>query len=318
MSAVQVWEWVHGGPMSASSLERVCLDADASWFWVDVTDPDTEILEGLTCMNGVHPLTVEDVLHRQGRPKIDLFGDGVFVTWLTPVVAADGSVQSVELDVYLTSRMLVTFRGGSDEITSHAIATVRASAATDPAWLLHGILDLLVDYMIPIVESNSDRLDELEESLLLSVTPAQLVDLYSIRRDLVALRRLITPAKEVVRALARESEQTEHGSYWYFQDILDHLTSIQDSIETDREVAAAVMDIYLSSQSNKTNDIMRQLTVVATIFMPLTLITGIYGMNVVKGMWPPFDVGWSFTAVIAGMTVLSASMILYFRRKNWW
>lgn len=318
MASVQVWEWTRSTPMHSSTLDRVCTGAPDSWFWVDVCDPDAEVLDGLTCMDGVHPLTVEDVLHRQSRPKIDLFGEGVFIIWLTPVVAPDGSVESTEMDAHLTKRTLVTFREASDIVTARAIEGIRESVAADPAWLLHGILDRLVDHMIPIVEARSDRLDDLEEALLLSASPAQLIDLYSVRRDLVALRRLVTPAREVVRVLARESERTEHGSFWYFQDVLDHLSAVLDSIETDREVAAAVMDIYLSAQSNRTNDIMRQLTVVATIFMPLTLITGIYGMNVLKGMWPPVSSSWSFPAIMLGMLALVAAMLIYFRRKNWW
>ena len=318
MAAVRVWECGKDGTLRPVQLDQVCTTSADSWYWIDVTDADVEVIESLECMSNVHPLAIEDVLHRQARPKIDVFDDGVFITWLTPIHTDEGPLHAVELDAYLGSRTLVTFRQGDDLVTHEAVEQARSSAAKDPAWLLHGILDRLVDHIIPIVEKNSDRLDDLEESLLLATSSQDLVDLYSVRRDLVTLRRLVTPAREVVRALARESESTEHGSFWYFQDVLDHLTAVEDAIETDREVAAAVMDIYLSAQNNRTNDIMRQLTVVATIFMPLTLISGIYGMNLLGGMWPPVRSYWSFGAVVAAMVALATAMIAYFRRKNWW
>lgn len=318
MSHVEVWEGIDGGGLHASALAEVCIGDHGRWFWIDVRDPDSEAIESLSCLSDLHPLTVEDVLHRQSRPKIDIFDNGVFLSWLTPTPCDDGALGTVELDAYLASNVLVTFRQTSDELTRTAIADAVRAGSKDPAWLLHGVLDRLVDTLIPLVEENSDRIDALEESLLVSAEGADLVALYGVRRRLVTLRRLVTPAREVIRALARESEQTEHGSFWYFQDVADHLSQIEDAIETDREVAAAVMDIYLSAQSNRTNDIMRQLTVVATIFMPLTLITGIYGMNLLGGMWPPVTAGWSFTVVVVAMIALAVGMIAYFRRKNWW
>jgi magnesium transporter len=122
----------------------------------------------------------------------------------------------------------------------------------------------------------------------------------------------------VLRSLVRVQTLVDDEAYRYLQDVGDHLARAEDSIETAREVAAAIMDIYLSSVSNRMNAIMKQLTVVATIFMPLTLISGIYGMNVIKGMWPPVDAFWSFWGVVVGMLLIAAGMALYFRRKNWW
>jgi magnesium transporter len=110
----------------------------------------------------------------------------------------------------------------------------------------------------------------------------------------------------------------DEEAYRYLQDVGDHLARVEDSIEMAREVAAAVMDIYLSSVSNRMNEVMKVLTVVATIFMPLTLISGIYGMNVVVGMWPPINQAWSFWAVSASMLVLALWMVWFFRRRKWW
>ena len=122
----------------------------------------------------------------------------------------------------------------------------------------------------------------------------------------------------MLRGLARESGVISPDAYTYFQDVGDHIARAIDSVETYQDVAASVMDVYLSAQSNRMNEIMKQLTVVATIFMPLTLITGIYGMNLVLGMWPPTTATWSFPVLMASMLVIAVVMAAYFRRKNWW
>jgi magnesium transporter len=132
------------------------------------------------------------------------------------------------------------------------------------------------------------------------------------------LHRVVGPSRDILRGLVRERSMIGEEVYRYFQDVGDHLARVDDSIETYRDVGAAAMDIYLSAQSNRMNEIMKQLTVVATIFMPLTLISGIYGMNVLRGMWPPVMAWWSFPMIIAVMLAISVGMALYFRRRKWW
>jgi magnesium transporter len=134
----------------------------------------------------------------------------------------------------------------------------------------------------------------------------------------VRLHKVVSPERDVVRGLARLEAFVEPDAYMYFQDVGDHLARLGDTIDTYREVANGTMDIYLSVQSNRLNGIMKQLTVVATIFMPLTLISGIYGMNVLKGMWPPASAGWSFAAIIGAMVLIAVWMVLFFRRRDWW
>ncbi|MBN2839756.1 MAG: magnesium and cobalt transport protein CorA, partial [Coriobacteriia bacterium] len=142
--------------------------------------------------------------------------------------------------------------------------------------------------------------------------------LYAARRALVALHRIVNPEREAVRGLARLEAFVEPEAYMYFDDVGDHLARLGDTIDTYREVANGTMDLFLSVQSNRMNGIMKQLTVVATIFMPLTLISGIYGMNVLDGMWPPAAASWSFGLIIAAMTLIAVWMVLFFRRKDWW
>ena len=135
----------------------------------------------------------------------------------------------------------------------------------------------------------------------------------------VTVRRcVVSGERDILRSMARRREYISLEAYVYFQDIGDHLALAVDAIDTYRDVASGAMDIYLSAVNNRMNAIMKQLTVVATIFMPLTLISGIYGMNVVKGMWPPVDAAWSFAAVIGCMLVITVGMLWVFKKRSWW
>ena len=187
-----------------------------------------------------------------------------------------------------------------------------------PDWVLHKIVDLLVDSVLPLVDGIGEDLSTIEDDIIAVYRPEDLNRLHGVRRQLVRLHRVVAPERDMLRALVRESEVVSQDAYRYFQDVGDHLARVLDSIETYQDVGASVMDVFLSAQNNRMNEIMKQLTVVATIFMPLTLISGIYGMNVVLGMWPPINRFWSFPAIVAGMLLIAGVMAAYFRRKNWW
>ncbi|MDO8986651.1 MAG: magnesium/cobalt transporter CorA [Coriobacteriia bacterium] len=289
-----------------------------SFYWVDVLAPSEASMRELQVRFDLHPLAIEDSIHHQSRPKLDSDGHGFFMVWHTPERLQDADFVVRELDVFMGDGYLITIH----ELPVDAIDVVAADAARVMSrgqdWLLHGIIDHLVDSTLPIVDELGDRLEDIEDTMLGHPRSSDLATLYGVRRQLVALRRIVGPERDVLRSLARERDVMSEEAYRYFQDIGDHLQRVEDSIEAYREVAAAVMDIYLSAQSNRMNEIMKVLTVVATIFMPLTLISGIYGMNVLRGMWPPVDAAWSFGAVVASMVFIGATMSIYFRRKKWW
>lgn len=290
----------------------------AAWRWVDVTSASEELLGQLAEEFDLHPLLVEDAQHRQHRPKLDTFPDGAFLAWLTPVRRAGDGIETVELDVFIGATYLITVRQDHSEVIESVAREAERTLALGPDWLLHAIIDRLVDSVLPIADALGDDLDDLEDVLLGSHDRQNLRRLYAIRRQLVQLHRIVAPERDVLRGLARERNLVSEEAYRYFQDVADHLARVEDTIETYRDVGAAAMDIYLSAQSNRMNEIMKQLTVVATVFMPLTLISGIYGMNVIRGMWPPVGAYWSFGAVIVAMLAIALWMSLYFRRKNWW
>jgi len=275
MGTVSV-RWVDdAGESRQCDLEGIRQSAGAHWRWVDVVDGDEATLNALADEFGLHPLFVEDAMHQQRRPKLDAFSDGVFLAWLTPEHPAGDGIVVSELDVFLGPSYLITIHSKAHETVTRVIADVDRSLTMGPDWILHAIIDRLVDSVLPIADGLGDELDTIEDSLLRASRSEDLKRLYSVRRRLVALHRIVAPERDLLRGLARERAVVSEEAYRYFQDVGDHLARVEDSIETHRDVAAAAMDIYLSSQSNRMNEIMKQLTVVATIFMPLTLISGI-------------------------------------------
>lgn len=310
--------WLEGETLfegGMADIERACA---SGWAWVDVLEPDASTLAPLAAAFNLHPLAVEDCLHYPQRPKLESYGSGLFLVWLTPFEPDGDDVPSHELDVFLGRDHLITVHreplAAIDDVARRAADLMRLGAD----FTLHGIIDRLVDQVLGIVDRLADELEEIEDVLLENPTRDEMQDIYTVRRRLVKLHRIIGPERDIIRALARERELVDEEAYRYLQDVGDHLARVEDSIETAREVAAAAMDIYLSSTSNRMNEIMKVLTVVATIFMPLTLISGIYGMNVIAGMWPPVGERWSFWAVNGFMAALAAWMVWFFKRRKWW
>jgi magnesium transporter len=288
------------------------------WVWVDVTGPDKDTLNGLCTHFGLHELAIEDSAHQQHRAKLDVYRSGLFMVWLTPEHTRGDGVTATELDVFIGKNYLITLHSGANKAVEAVAHDPGSAMAEGPAWVLHKIIDLLVDSTLPLVDRIGEQLSSIEDQMLDNPRQDDLRALHRVRRQLVRLHRILGPERDLLRGLARESDLIDEDAYRYFQDVGDHLSRALDSVETYQDVGASVMDVFLSAQNNRMNEIMKQLTVVATIFMPLTLISGIYGMNVLLGMWPPVNQVWSFWAVIGLMLAIAGAMSLYFRKKNWW
>ncbi len=318
MPATVTVRWLEGGKLRTGGSADLTAAQAAGPVWVDVFHPDEETLQTLARVFDLHPLAVEDVLHFPQRPKIDSYSNGLFMVWVLPQMVPNDGIQYTELDVFLGARYLITAHRDPVPVLDDVAASAHESMGLGPDWTLHAILDRAVDCIFPAVDYVADQLDTIEDQLLENADRSQLHRLYSMKRLLVALHKVIGPERDVVRGMARQEEFITRDAYLYFQDIGDHLARVADSVDTYRDVASGAMDIYLSSVNNRMNQIMKQLTVVATIFMPLTLISGIYGMNVTLGMWPPVGASWSFAAVILFMVAITVCMLWLFKRRDWW
>lgn len=317
MAALITARWIAEGVLHSDGLASIPSDFTGP-VWIDVAEPDAEALEAVSARFPLPSLAIEDCLHFPQRPKLDAYHEQSFIIWLLPQMLIGDGVESHEIDMFLGEEHLITVHRADSPALDRIMQQADAYLARGAEWTLHAILDAAVDEVFPIVEALSDELEQLQDLMIADARPEHLQRLYAAKRALVRLHKVVSPERDVVRGLARLEAFVEPDAYMYFQDVGDHLARLGDTIDTYREVANGTMDIYLSSQSNRMNGIMKQLTVVATIFMPLTLISGIYGMNVLKGMWPPADAGWSFAAIMAAMALIAVWMMLFFRRRDWW
>lgn len=307
------------GTVKVGGIEGLAVAKDAAWVWVDVLSPDAETVVTLRDAFDLHPLAVEDVDHRQVRAKLDIYPSGLFMSWLTPERPLGDGLVTRELDVFIGQKYLITLHDEGDDAIAAVAKEAGRALSGGPDWALHAIIDRLVDSTLPLVDAMGDELNTIEDAMLdASPRIENLKELHQVRRQLVRMHKIFAPERDVLHALARERDVVSEEAYRYFLDVGDHVARVLDSVETYQDVGASVMDVYLSAQNNRMNEIMKQLTVVATIFMPLTLISGIYGMNTLVGMWPSHDGAWSFAAIIASMLAIGLGMALYFRRKNWW
>jgi magnesium transporter len=319
MAATVVVRWVAADEIRTGSLADLdAARASGGSVWVDVMAPDDESMAVLKAAYGLHPLAIEDCLHFPQRPKIDGYPNNLFLVWIAAAMDADRALASREIDFFLGKGYLITVHSAPVEAVEEVAMDACGVLNHGAEWTLHAILDRSVDEMFPVVDMVGEELDRIEEELLRKVEDGQLQDLYAVKRVMLNLHKVIGPERDVLRAMARHDEFISREAYLYLQDVGDHVARIADAIDTYRDVASSAMDIYLSAISNRLNVVMKQLTVVATIFMPLTLITGIYGMNLTNGMWPSPAWGWSFSAVIGSFAVIVIGMLYVFKRRHWW
>lgn len=302
-----------GGPTDVeAAVEGKCT------VWVDVLKPDQETLAPLAAQFKIHPLAVEDCLHFPQRVKIDQYEGSTMLVWILPRRGNGQVVRDLELDVVLGDDFLLTSHRDPIPLLDAIGAEAGSVLCRGADWTLHSILDRGVDELFPIIDHLAETLDALEDSLLDNPSEKDLRELYDVKRALIRTYRAVAGERDVLRSMARRESVVSQDAYLYFQDVGDHLARAADAIDTYRDVASGAMDIYLSAVNNRMNAIMKQLTVVATIFMPLTLISGIYGMNLVRGMWPsPLDQG-SFALVIGSMVLITVGMLWFFKRRSWW
>lgn len=291
----------------------------SGWCWVDITGDDAPHLALIQSSFELHALAIEDVVHHQRRAKLDIYPDSLFLAWLTPVERTGDRLRVDELDVFIGKSYLITIHPEPSAAIDSVAQRLQHLKRVGSDWVLHALIDELVDSILPLVDDIGEDLNTIEDAMLAN-NPRQeeLKELHRVRRQLVHLHRILAPERDVVHGLARANAVVTDDAYRYFLDVGDHVSHVLDSVETYQDVGASVMDVYLSAQNNRMNEIMKQLTVVATIFMPLTLISGIYGMNVIAGMWPSVHSPWSFLAVVSAMGAIALVMAVYFRKKKWW
>jgi magnesium transporter len=289
------------------------------FFWLDLEDPGNEEFSLLRGPFGFHPLAVEDSEHFGLRPKAEDYEDFVFLVVYGFSPDADGLV---EVHCFYSERYLVTVR--RDE--SPALDELRARFEREPerfpggAHLLYEVLDRLVDDFFPVLEQMDDRLDLIEEHMFASPKPEHLQDIFRMKRRLVRLRRAVAPQRDLLGRLVGgglELPGMTPEAERYFRDVYDHLVRLGEAIDGNRELMNAAIDAYLSTASNRLTVTTKQLTVIATIFLPLTFVTGFFGQNF--GWMVDHVDSWEMFVVLGlGLEVLTiAALLALFRLRGW-
>jgi magnesium transporter len=268
----------------------------------------------------LHPLVLEDILNTDQRPKIEDFDDYIYIVLRLINYAADNELSSEQISLILGSNFLISFQESDGAVFAPVLERLRTSKGrirkTGADYLAYALMDLIVDNYFVVLEKFGEAIEYLEEEVVKQPTPGTLRDIHRFKYDMILLRKSVWPLREVIARLdRRESDLIQEATGIYFKDVYDHTIIAIDNIETYRDILSGMLDIYLSSISNRLNEVMKVLTVIATIFMPLTFLAGVWGMNF-KYM-PELNWIWGYPAALSLMIVIALCMVRYFRRKKW-
>lgn len=311
--------------------EKVVQDPDAcipfkdkpSITWINIDGVhQIEILERLGRGYGLHPLVLEDIANTDQRPKMDDLGDYIYiVVKMLYLKEKDTSVVTEQISLVIGTGFVLSFQEG---IEGDVFNPIRERIRSDkghirkmgPDYLAYSLLDAIVDAYFVVLEKIGEKLEVLEAELVSRPTPQTLQSLQGLKKELIFLRKSVWPLREVISSLERaNSPLIKDSTLVYLRDVYDHSFQVIDTLETFRDMLSGMLDIYLSSLSNRMNAVMKVLTIIATIFMPLTFLAGIYGMNF-KHM-PELEWRWGYFIALSAMAVIGLSMLLFFRLKKW-
>ena len=285
--------------------------------WHDLRDANDPELDALAERYHLHPLHIEDCRHRNQRAKVEEGADYIFVV-LKPVhVNAAGELEVTDFDVFLGHDYLITVEEGECPSLRTNLDQLRASAdRLRPDQLLHRAMDATVDAYAPVTDWFNDAIDALEDKVLEKPSPATLQRIFELKRGLIELRRVLTNMRDVAGHLQRlESELIQRDLWPFLRDVYDHVARDVEMVEMHRDLLAGAMDIYLSSVANRTNQVMKVLTVLGTIALPAIVISGFYGMNTKDLPWIESP---HATVIAAGlMIVTTAGLLIVLKKFDW-
>lgn len=290
--------------------------------WVHVSGlHDTQLIGEIGRFFNLHPLLIEDILNTDQRPRMELYDDFIYI--VLKMLHWDEKETAVEIEqvsILLSSTFVLSFEEGDDDIFDPLRLRLNneqgrlRTYGTD--YLTYAIIDAIVDNYFLILERINEELEDLEDEVITNPTPDTLDTIQNLKRELLFIRKVIWPLREAVGRLSRgDIALFEQNTLIYIRDVYEHIIQIIDSIETFRGIASGLLDIYLSSVSNKMNEVMKVLTVIATIFIPITFITSLYGMNF--HYMPELDWPFAYPALWLIILITSAALLYYFKRRDW-
>ncbi|MDI6785034.1 MAG: magnesium/cobalt transporter CorA, partial [bacterium] len=313
-------EGVQFNQLERSAIRRA-LDKEDAILWVDLEAPDDEEIDILVRDFAFHPLSIEDCIFPQNRPKLEEFPNYSFIVFHSIAYdpAPGKGLRFAELDIFIGKNFIVTVH--DEPLRNITNTKSRCKEKQElmkkgPDFLLHLILDSMVDSYFPILDQMDEQIDIVEDKIFSQPTTRLLNQIFSLKRNLIAFRKTIIPQREIINSLTRRDfPYIQSGTLVYFRDIYDHLVRMVDTIDTYREIISGAVEAYLSVTSNQLNSIMKTLTIIATTMMPLTFIASIYGMNF--DFMPELRCKFGYPIVLGIMLCVALGMLYYFRRKKW-
>jgi len=292
--------------------------------WVNVDGlGDPAVMRALAERFGVHPLALEDVVNLGQRPKVETYGDQLFVVVR---MARAGRPRTEQLSLILGPGFLLTFQeelGDCLDPVRERLRTGRGRIRTAGAdYLAYALLDAVVDQYFPILEDYGERLESLQDRVFRNPERALIEEIQQVKQEFMALRRAIWPMRELFTALVRDdTDLIDDDTRLYLRDCYDHVIQLMDVVESYRELASSLVDAYLSAVSFRSNEVMKVLTIVGAIFIPLTFIAGIYGMNFdpEASPWNMPELGWAYgyPAALGAMLAVAGGLVAFFLSKGW-
>ncbi|HEV2108238.1 MAG TPA: magnesium/cobalt transporter CorA [Thermomicrobiales bacterium] len=309
------------GLQTSLPLERISdvLDDAKSLLWVDVVDPTPDDLRLLGEEFRFHPLAMEDATKRHQRPKIDFYDGFLFIVFYELEIH-HARPETRELTLFVGKNYLVTVHDGAFEVVKETARrwreNVHLPGDRGVGLLVYSLLDAVVDGYFPIIDELSERIEDMEQAIFERSDQRIQQEIFMLKRDLLAIRRVLGPERDVMNVLVRrDSPVFEPGTIVYFQDIYDHLLRVMDAVDTYRDLLTGALDAYFTVTSNRLNQVVKTLTASSIILMSMTLVAGIYGMNFVY--MPELHWLLGYPWALGLMVAVGAGLFIMFRRIDW-
>ncbi len=305
------------------SIEECCaLKETSTVTWINIDGVhDSRLISDLGSRFGVHPLILEDIMNTAQRPKMEDMGAYIYVVVRMLSLANERKeVRSEQVSLILGPNFVISFQESVGDVFDAVRDRIRSGKGrirkqgTD--YLAYALIDAIVDNYFIVLEKLGENIEDIEEALIGAPDRETLHEIHALKREMIYLRKSVWPLREVISGLERtESELIKDSTGIFLRDVYDHTIQVIDTIETYRDMLSGMLDIYLSSVSNRMNEVMKVLTIIATIFIPLTFLAGIYGMNF--RFMPELEWHWGYFLVLAVMLAIGILMVVLFKRKRW-
>jgi len=308
------------GPLNLEELLQIPEDGKNRWININGIH-EADRIASFGKLFGIHSLVLEDIVHAAQRPKFEVFPDFFYlVVRMMSLDKSNDEVNNEQLSIIVKNNCLITFLEDPGDVFDLVRERLKLPESrlrqSGIDFLLYYMLDILVDNYFVILQRSGDRLEDVELSILNDPHRNDIQLLHEIKRELIHYRKVIWPMREVIGTLSKtDGERITTITQLHLRDVYDHCIQVMDTLEGYRDISSGLMDLYLSTLSNKMNQVMKTLTIISTIFIPLTFIVGVYGMNF--DYMPELNYRWAYPMVWAGMLLIGIIMLWYFKRKRW-